>query len=353
MRLRKDHILNVIVAIWNGIAMYPANATSVSSNRPDSGVFRLEVKQKSHIVFLSSLIALATLEIIMVTGLFFAGVISSSIAIPLLVLTLVFTGVLAARHATKYHLSQPPRKILQPTTKDYKSILQFHARTVSSLKEISLGSVAPVTTTSSYSIWKIPSTSTYLISAVGDIASPRFHTSLPNLMLVNAANAYMLSGGGGTNLAFTSAVSFKGWINSTEGKQKLQVGECTVGKWENPDGTCNEQNSGLPNYLAQLLGPNACECHNNLSLCQQYVFQAYENCFHKGTLVQSHHIQLPLISSHNFAPAIGETVEENDLYTAWINTVKSSFVQAVIAFARKHPRYPMLIVIVNKDSPII
>lgn len=324
---------------------------SSSSNHLVDNVAKSEVKQKSRIILLSSLIVLTTLGIMAAAGLFFAGVISSSIAIPLLlVLTFVFTGILAGWYATKHRLprpSRPSKQPLQPPTKSYEHIFQLHFRTVPNLGEVSIGNVTASSTTLSYSIWRIPQTKTYLISAVGDITSPRFHTNLPNLMLVNAANADMLPGGGGTNLAFTSAVSSQGWANSTEGKRKLEVGECTAGKWENPDGTCNPQDSGLPNYLAQLLGPNATDCRNNLELCQQQAFKAYENCLHKGMSMNCHHIQLPLISSHNFAPV--EALENE----RWTDAVKSSFVKAVVAFARRNSRYPMLIVIVNKDSPII
>lgn len=337
-------------------------------------------KKKLYTVALSSL-ALSVLGVVTAAGLLLAGAISSPIAIPLLVFALVLTSILTGlclflrkrrvqakattipttplpslpkpATADKTPITPPSSPVSPaPTAKDYTSILQSQAQYLSSLHDIPLGSITPTQGTTSYSIWGIPSTKTYLISAVGNISDPRFQTSLPNLMLVNAANSRMLPGGGGTNKAFTAAVSPQGWENSKEGKQMLEAGECTVGEWENPDGTRSQQ-PGLPKYFAQLLGPNASECNNNLDACKKLVFTAYTNCFSRGKSLSSHYIQLPLISSLNFAPSATATVQGQSLQALWIQTVKSSFVQAVVDFAHQHPDYPLLIVIVNKGSPIL
>ncbi|VVT42713.1 hypothetical protein BOKEGFJH_00224 [Chlamydia avium] len=327
-----------------------------------------------------SLIVLSILGALVLTGLLIAGVVSLPIGASLLTLTLVFAGVFAATHCflSKKRLPQvkktleslEPSSPLEPslpktptTTEElplfpssmdnYQSMLEAYTSPLPDAQSIQIGKVEPKATTLTHNVWNITKTRTYLVSVVGDIADPRFNTNLSNLMLVNAANARMSRGGGGTNRAFTSAVSTRGWANSTEGKILLEPGECTVGQWENPDGTINSEKSSLPRYLVQMLGPNAADCDNNIDMCEQLVFRAYSSCFEKGMSLRSQYIQLPLISSLNYAPPPGTIVRGKDIHELWIGTVKSAFVKAVITFALKNPEYSLVIVMVNRGSPIL
>ncbi|AFS24715.1 macro domain-containing protein [Chlamydia psittaci] len=207
----------------------------------------------------------------------------------------------------------------------------------------------PIDQNTTFSGWQVPHTETVLVSTCGDITTPRFLTKDLTPMLVNAANDTMYRHGGGTNYVFTRAVSRRGWQNSTEGKARLNIGECTAGKWINANGTTNDGDSSAPALLAQLLGPTANQLNNDALRCYETVTKAYENCLAKAVEKGAKYVQLPLISSSLFAPPAnlaGGTVRAE-----WIDAVKAALVTAVTNFATQNPNSQMIIVVTDIANP--
>ncbi|AFS20558.1 MULTISPECIES: macro domain-containing protein [Chlamydia] len=220
---------------------------------------------------------------------------------------------------------------------------------LASRQDIQTPQFDPIDQNTTFSGWQVPHTETVLVSTCGDITTPRFLTKDLTPMLVNAANDTMYRHGGGTNYVFTRAVSRRGWQNSTEGKARLNIGECTAGKWINANGTTNDGDSSAPALLAQLLGPTANQLNNDALRCYETVTKAYENCLAKAVEKGAKYVQLPLISSSLFAPPAnlaGGTVRAE-----WIDAVKAALVTAVTNFATQNPNSQMIIVVTDIANP--
>ncbi|AFS22657.1 ATPase associated with chromosome architecture [Chlamydia psittaci VS225] len=220
---------------------------------------------------------------------------------------------------------------------------------LASRQDIQTPQFDPIDQNTTFSGWQVPHTETVLVSTCGDITTPRFLTKDLTPMLVNAANDTMYRHGGGTNYVFTRAVSRRGWQNSTEGKARLNIGECTAGKWINANGTTNDGDSSSPALLAQLLGPTANQLNNDALRCYETVTKAYENCLAKAVEKGAKYVQLPLISSSLFAPPAnlaGGTVRAE-----WIDAVKAALVTAVTNFATQNPNSQMIIVVTDIANP--
>ncbi|AFS25485.1 ATPase associated with chromosome architecture [Chlamydia psittaci WC] len=220
---------------------------------------------------------------------------------------------------------------------------------LASRQDIQTPQFDPIDQNTTFSGWQVPHTETVLVSTCGDITTPRFLTKDLTPMLVNAANDTMYRHGGGTNYVFTRAVSRRGWQNSTEGKARLNIGECTAGKWINANGTTNDGDSSAPALLAQLLGPTANQLNNDALRCYETVTKAYENCLAKAVEKGAKYVQLPLISSSLFAPPAnlaGGTVQAE-----WIDAVKAALVTAVTNFATQNPNSQMIIVVTDIANP--
>lgn len=209
----------------------------------------------------------------------------------------------------------------------------------------------PIDANTTFSGWQVPHTETVLVSTCGNITKPRFLTKDLTPMLVNAANHTMYRQGGGTNYVFTQAVSRQGWQNSTEGKTRLNIGECTAGKWINANGTTNDGDSSAPALLAQLLGPTANQLNNDAFRCYEAVTIAYENCLAKAVEKGAKYVQLPLISSSLFAPSAN--LLDGTVRAEWIEAVKAALVTAVGNFARQNPNSQMIVVVTDINrSPL-
>ncbi|AFS22113.1 macro domain-containing protein [Chlamydia psittaci] len=220
---------------------------------------------------------------------------------------------------------------------------------LASRQDIQTPQFDPIDQNTTFSGWQVPHTETVLVSTCGDITIPRFLTKNLTPMLVNAANDTMYRHGGGTNYVFTRAVSRRGWQNSTEGKARLNIGECTAGKWINANGTTNDGDSSAPALLAQLLGPTANQLNNDALRCYETVTKAYENCLAKAVEKGAKYVQLPLISSGLFSPPAnlaGGTVRAE-----WIDAVKAALVTAVTNFATQNPNSQMIIVVTDIANP--
>ncbi|MDS0996062.1 macro domain-containing protein [Chlamydia psittaci] len=220
---------------------------------------------------------------------------------------------------------------------------------LASRQDIQTPQFDPIDQNTTFSGWQVPNTETVLVSTCGDITKPRFITRDLTPMLVNAANDTMYRHGGGTNYAFTRAVSRQGWQNSTEGKTRLNIGECTAGKWINANGTTNDRNSSAPALLAQLLGPTANQLNNDALRCYETVTAAYENCLAKAVEKGAKYVQLPLISSSLFAPL--ENLAGGTVRAKWIEAVKAALVTAVTNFATQNPNSQMIIVVTDIANP--
>ncbi|WP_348663977.1 hypothetical protein [Chlamydia vaughanii] len=203
-----------------------------------------------------------------------------------------------------------------------------------------------------FNAWSIGNSQTKFVSTTGDISSLRFLTKNMSPMIVNAANKEMTPGMGGTNASLTRAVNMAGWANSTEGKTSLQVCECTAGEWINPNGKPNPKNGPGPQFLAQLLGPTATELNSDAVQCYFYVREAYLNCYKKAMQLGSHMIQLPLLSSFNFAPLPEEERDGVNLREAWLNAAEQAFADSLTLFAQRNPDYPLIVVMTNLKVPI-
>ncbi|QXE27165.1 macro domain-containing protein [Chlamydia buteonis] len=230
-----------------------------------------------------------------------------------------------------------PRELLESLTK-----LQFR-------QAINTPQFDPIDSNTTFSGWQVPNTETVLVSTCGDITKPRFLTRDLTPMLVNAANDTMYRFGGGTNHAFTQAVSYQGWQNSTEGKTCLNIGECTAGKWININGTTNDGDSSAPALLAQLLGPTANQLNNDALRCYETVTTAYENCLAKAVEKGAKYVQLPLISSSIFAPSAN--LSGGTVRAKWIEAIKAALVTAVTNFARQNPNSQMIVVVTDIANP--
>ncbi|SYX08909.1 Macro domain [Chlamydia poikilotherma] len=205
--------------------------------------------------------------------------------------------------------------------------------------------------TTTFKGWKFPNTKTTLVSTCGDITKPRFSTTGLRPMLVNAANATMFKNGSGTNYYFTRAVSSEGWENSKENKNRLQVGECSAGKWINRDGTNNDNKPEGPAFLAQLLGPTANQLNNSSERCYEVITQAYENCLAKALQKGSKYVQVPLLSSNAFAPSDKLVINGRSARNLWIDAVKAALVTAAQNFATQNPNAEIIIVVTDIDNP--
>lgn len=183
-------------------------------------------------------------------------------------------------------------------------------------------------------IWKLTSgfgkSSIILIDTEGDITIPRVNIENASIMFVNAANPDMSPGGGGTNAAFTKAVTDGCWgsskqsINAINPKPNLEVGECRSGKWEGRD---ESHRFGNGHFFAQLLGPRASECNNDWERAHRECRRAYIRCFCEAKRNKANVVQVPLISSGIYAPTSGEDQDK------WLQAVRSALIRAAQDFS--------------------
>ncbi|KZN26934.1 macro domain-containing protein [Chlamydia pecorum] len=184
-------------------------------------------------------------------------------------------------------------------------------------------------------IWKLtPSfgpSSIILIDTEGDITKPRVNIENASIMFVNAANPEMNPGGGGTNAAFTKAVTDRCWenskqsINTIDPKSHLEVGECRSGKWEGRDD--NHRFGNTQHFFAQLLGPRASQCNNDEETARKECRRAYIRCFCEAKRNKVNVVQLPLISSGIYAPTSDENRDK------WLQAVRSALISAAQDFS--------------------
>lgn len=218
----------------------------------------------------------------------------------------------------------------------------------------------PVDWSAPLHVWKHPYANTTLVATTGDIASPRLRVSrCYRALFVNAANPDIHKNGGGTNKAFTDAVSSNCWDKSKEKKSKLEVGDCTAGEWEDRyhdkktsfieqcRKICNreedkEYNWGYPTHFAQLLGPQAKQCNNNPQSCFESVRKGYLSCFEKARTLSCELVQLPLIASNLYAPP-----PDHPNHHAWVEAAKAALLSALGEFSILYPNYQLVVVVTN------
>ncbi|WP_201457123.1 macro domain-containing protein [Chlamydia sp. 17-3921] len=234
----------------------------------------------------------------------------------------------------RIHISPPPSKAMLDFMNYRQRLSSIFWVKKDNIDEISVRCI-PTPGTISNNIWELSGSKLTLIDTQGDITKPRYKTSLYTLF-INAANPQMIHGGGGTNAAFTKAVSRACWQNSKKSidpnrsDKPLEIGECRSCIWENSDGTSNLKYPGEPHYFGQLLGPRACDLKNDYQQAYRDCKKAYTNCLLEAKRLGVNLVQLPLISSGIYAPP--NTQEEGKTLQLWIDAIKSALVEAVQDF---------------------
>lgn len=190
---------------------------------------------------------------------------------------------------------------------DYQKLLRNEWTLVNTLSEINI-SWTLQDPNQRYYVWEHQGAPITLVATTGDIAKPRLKTS-GRVMIVNAANSNMQSGGAGTNAALSAATHPTCWNNTRTSGGKintgkgLSVGECRSAPRINRDGTNNDTNPGEAHFLAQLLGPKyEGELKAHPEKLSDVIKKAYLNCFDEALNNQATVVQVPLISSSIYSP---------------------------------------------------
>ncbi|GEM_PF-2288321 len=150
------------------------------------------------------------------------------------------------------------------------------------------------------------------------ITRPPADIDREKLAVVNAANADLDSGRGGTNKVLTDAVSGDTWNASKGGKTGLKPGEVTSGKLEGS----NTLQAGV---LVQALGPEWGPEYNSpagMQKAREEMKAAYEGIFRECEAQGMDHVQLPLLSAGNFAP------QNDPEATAWQKMTRECLMEA-------------------------
>ncbi|WP_375793328.1 macro domain-containing protein [Chlamydia sp. 12-01] len=224
---------------------------------------------------------------------------------------------------------------------------------IESPKAVNVDQFDPIDSNTAFAGWKLPNSKTTLVSTRGDISKCRFITQGLKPMLVNATNNIMYPRVGGMNKALAKAVNQEGWENSKEGKSRLETGQCSAGKWINPDGSNNDTNPASPAFLAQLSGPICSNINGNPVRCYQEATQAYENCLAKAQEKGSRYLQVPIISFNKHSPPVDLSINGRNIREQWLNSIKSALVTAVQNFAIQNPDYQMIIVVTDTTISLL
>lgn len=332
------------------------------SHAGDSSEVRDSVQiRKTRIVALSVLAAIAIVGAICAMSIAIISLAPASVILGAMIALALINIALSVRILLKRqskvvveHKEPTPEKVetekkkLGPTkplftTLEYLNVLNSFVP----VPDPGMGTFEHTTPGTPFKTWRIPHTTTYLVSTQGSISAPLFQTTGLSPMIANAANRHMTRGGGGTNRALTEATHAACWENSKEQRKALAVGECTAANWINPDGYSNDPTGAGPMFLAQVLGPNASECNNDPNVCYQQTFQAYYSLLKKARQNKSHLVQLPLLSSGHYAPSQG-----SDQFAPWINASKLALLSAIQTFGCSNPAYPIIVVLTNVGTPI-
>ncbi|AGW38827.1 hypothetical protein CPE2_0409 [Chlamydia pecorum W73] len=192
-----------------------------------------------------------------------------------------------------------------------------------------------------------------LIDTEGDITRPRVIVPNSSIMFVNAANPSMTQGGGGTNAAFTKAVSDRCWeqskqsIDTVNPTANLSVSECRSSQWEGRD-QAHIFTEGPTHFFAQLLGPQARLCNSNWEEAYAKCYQAYLQCFCEAKRQKANLVQIPLLSSGIYAPSSNENEGINR--ELWLQAVCSSLVSAAQKFSEAKDN-DLIIVLTGINGP--
>ena len=147
--------------------------------------------------------------------------------------------------------------------------------------------------------------------------------------VVNAANATMYYGGGGTNRGLSDVSDKAAWNKyakayfKEKGKRGLDVSECAAVPFPTPTPGKGKTGQIDAKYLFHALGPQLSE-QPDLEFAQREVYEAYKNVFAECRRLKLTSVQLTPISTGIFASVL----DEKDV-KKWKNMVDAALFRAL------------------------